>query len=195
VSTPCLDLAARGFAIIPGFLAPELVATLREELLALDREGQLRPAGIGRATEYVQRADVRGDLISWLESGACSEAQATAMAALEALRVELNRTAFLGLRELECHLALYPPGGHYDKHLDAFRGRSERRVSIVVYLNADWRAGDGGQLRLYEAGSDGLACDIDPIGGTLACFLSEEIWHEVLPTTRTRLSLTGWFRS
>ncbi len=30
--------------------------------------------------------------------------------------------------------------------------------------------------------------------GTLAVFLSANLPHEVLPATRERLSLTGWFR-
>ena len=33
-----------------------------------------------------------------------------------------------------------------------------------------------------------------PQAGTLALFLSGEMPHEVLPATRERLSLTGWFR-
>ena len=33
-----------------------------------------------------------------------------------------------------------------------------------------------------------------PQAGTLALFLSADMPHEVLPATRERLSLTGWFR-
>ncbi len=33
-----------------------------------------------------------------------------------------------------------------------------------------------------------------PIGGCLVVFLPGDIPHEVLPATRDRLSLTGWFR-
>ena len=35
---------------------------------------------------------------------------------------------------------------------------------------------------------------IDPRGGTLACFLSETVPHEVLTSHRERYSLTAWFR-
>jgi SM-20-related protein len=38
----------------------------------------------------------------------------------------------------------------------------------------------------------GIRCE--PTGGCLVVFLSGEVPHEVLPATRERLSLTGWFR-
>jgi SM-20-related protein len=38
------------------------------------------------------------------------------------------------------------------------------------------------------------AYDVQPTGGCLVVFLSGEVPHEVLPATRERLSLTGWFR-
>lgn len=47
-------------------------------------------------------------------------------------------------------------------------------------------------MRLYLA--DGREHDVLPQAGTLALFLSSEMPHEVLPATRERLSLTGWFR-
>ena len=66
--------------------------------------------------------------------------------------------------------------------------------TLWTILNDDWRQADGGELRLYRSGSDTeVACDIRPEAGTLVCFASEEIWHEVRPTNRARLSLTGWF--
>lgn len=34
-----------------------------------------------------------------------------------------------------------------------------------------------------------------PRQGTLACFLSEDIPHEVLPPARERVSIAGWFRA
>ena len=45
-----------------------------------------------------------------------------------------------------------------------------------------------------DAQDDARALDIFPVGGTLVAFLSARYWHEVLPATRERLSLTGWFK-
>ena len=39
------------------------------------------------------------------------------------------------------------------------------------------------------------AIDVQPLGGTLVCFLAERFEHEVLPARRERLSVTGWFRA
>lgn len=47
-------------------------------------------------------------------------------------------------------------------------------------------------MRLYL--SDGREHDVLPQAGTLALFLSGDMPHEVLPATRERRSLTGWFR-
>jgi SM-20-related protein len=66
---------------------------------------------------------------------------------------------------------------------------------VVLYLNEAWTEADGGLLRLYERDApDRLAATVLPRAGTLACFMSDTIWHEVTETGRERLSVTGWFR-
>jgi SM-20-related protein len=108
----------------------------------------------------------------------------------------LNRELQLGLFELEAHFAAYPPGAFYRRHRDQQTGSNIRVVSCVLYLNSDWKgADDGGQLRLYlDSEQSANYQDVPPEGGTLVCFMSERFWHEVLPASRLRLSLTGWFR-
>jgi SM-20-related protein len=70
-------------------------------------------------------------------------------------------------------------------------------VSIILYLNDSWKEADGGQLRLYLPQDDGTERveDVLPIGGRLVVFLSAEVPHEVLPTHKPRLSITGWLRN
>ena len=87
------------------------------------------------------------------------------------------------------HFALYPPGAFYKRHLDAFKERNARKISLILYLNQDWQVTDGGQLRMYLPEQ---RLDISPLGGRLVCFRSELIEHEVLPAKRDRLSITGW---
>lgn len=41
---------------------------------------------------------------------------------------------------------------------------------------------------------DNVDYDVLPTGGCLVVFMSGEVPHEVMPATRDRLSLTGWFR-
>jgi SM-20-related protein len=59
----------------------------------------------------------------------------------------------------------------------------------VLYLNADWQPSDGGELVIYKP--EGNEHRIQPLQGTLAIFLSE-LEHEVLLTSRDRMSITGW---
>jgi SM-20-related protein len=112
---------------------------------------------------------------------------------LERLRLELNRETLLGLFELELQYAWYPPGTGYARHVDQPHGRTQRQVSLVLYLNEGWTPAAGGELRIFDA-ADGHR-DIEPIAGRLVCFLTPGRAHAVLPTQRDRLSVSGWFRA
>ncbi|MEZ5541796.1 MAG: 2OG-Fe(II) oxygenase family protein [Pseudomonadota bacterium] len=187
-------LAAQGWSVTPDFLEPDLVAVLRQELTDAWTSGAFRRAGVGRGAQREFRPEVRTDWVRWLDPQTCSAAQGAYLAALERLRQALNAALYLGLFEFEAHQAVYPPGSYYRKHLDQFIGIGARRVSCILYLNADWQADDGGQLRLYtDAEVPDRHVDILPTGGTLATFLSARFLHEVLPARRARMSITGWF--
>jgi SM-20-related protein len=183
-----------GWCVSPGFLPRDLTARLREEAAQLHVDGRFLPAYIGQGDDRHLEPDQRSDLIRWL-SPPFTPAQQEYLKTMEQLRLALNQTLFLGLFDFECHLSIYPPGARYRKHLDQFQRDSRRTVSCVVYLNDAWLPEYGGQLRLFGATvEDAPFQDIYPIGGTLACFLSSKIPHEVWPSTQERYSLTGWFR-
>ena len=188
-------LAGQGWCVTPGFLAPQLVGELRQELEACWQAGGFRQAGVGRGAALQFRPEVRTDYVHWLDPQHCSAAQHRYLDTLEGLRQALNRTLFLGLFAFEAHQAVYPPGTYYRRHLDQFVGIGARRVTCTLYLNEDWQAADGGQLRIYTDPDDPRHYeDILPLGGTLVTFLSARFLHEVLPAQRSRLSITGWFR-
>jgi SM-20-related protein len=189
-------IAGQGWSVTPDFLAPGLVDELRRELDALRAAGEFRHAGVGRGAQREVRPEVRADRVCWLDPLACTLAQSRYLAALEELRQALNAALFLGLFDFEAHLAVYPPGTYYRKHLDQFAGIGSRCVTCVLYLNRDWQDTDGGRLRLYTAPDDPAHYeDIPPQGGTLVTFLSARFLHEVLPAHRDRYSITGWFRT
>ncbi|MVW74271.1 2OG-Fe(II) oxygenase [Pseudomonas xionganensis] len=194
--TACLtrivdDLAEQGWSLQPAFVPQALTLQLAEECRKRDAEGALTPAGVGRGGALQVREGVRGDHIQWLEPGQ-SAASDQYLQRLDELRLALNQGLYLGLEDFEGHFALYPPGAFYQKHVDRFRDDDRRTVSAVFYLNADWQAEQGGALRLYL--NDGSTRDVLPQAGTLLLFLSADLPHEVLPASRERLSLTGWFR-
>ena len=191
----CAAIANEGCAVEADFLPQANVATLADEARERNAAGEFHAAGVGRGAAHVQRNDVRGDRILWLDRSLASSAQQPFWQAQEALRLALNETLLLGLFSFEGHYALYPPGAYYRRHRDRFRdaaGSSDIRViSCALYLNENWAPTDGGALRIYDGER---VRDVLPVAGTLVCFLSDRFEHEVLPATRERLSLTGWFR-
>lgn len=154
--------------------------------------GEFRAARIGRDRSLQRRAEIRGDSICWLAEPLLP-AETALLARLEGLRLALNREAMLGLFEFELQYARYPPGAGYQRHVDQPRGRNERRVTMILYLNRRWNAQAGGELRVFEDG--GAHHDIAPIGGRLVCFLTGGREHAVLPASCTRWSVSGWFRT
>ncbi|MGS0743566.1 2OG-Fe(II) oxygenase [Glaciimonas sp. GG7] len=184
------DLIVRGWSYQADFLPADLVLALAAECRMRADQGVLVPAGVGRGAGVAVNAGVRGDSIAWLDAG-YSAACDRYLGIMETLREALNQTLYLGLEEYETHFAQYPPGAFYQKHIDRFRDNDRRTVSVVLYLNQGWLPEHGGALRLHM---DGQHQDILPLAGSLALFLSADMPHEVLPATRERLSLTGWFK-
>lgn len=200
VDARCVQIATRlgeqGWCVTPEFLSPALVAQARNELQTGWLCGDFRLAGVGRGTSQQLRPLVRTDWTRWLDPLQCEPAHRCYLAQLELLREVINRTLYLGLFEFEAHLAVYPPGTYYRKHLDRFRDNSTRSVSCILYLNEDWCAADGGQLRIYtDTQDDRHFEEVLPLGGQLVTFLSSRFLHEVLPSRRQRTSITGWFRT
>lgn len=194
-------LTTEGYVVCDDFLPHTVVQALRQAAQGRHAEGQFQSAGIGRGQQHTQRADIRSDSILWLEDHDPHHAVRAYHQALSTLQGVLNQILFLGLFEFEGHFAHYTPGGFYLPHVDAFQGKTSRKVSCIFYLNADWLPAEGGQLRIYTDSLTGQAqqanaefVDILPMAGRLVMFLSEQYWHEVRPATRTRWSATGWFR-
>ncbi len=185
------DLAEHGWSQQNIFLPEQLTLELAAECRLLAAGGALNAASVGRGTAQAIRTDIRGDRILWLKAGQ-SPACDSYLHIMENLRIALNRTLYLGLVDYESHFALYAPGASYQTHLDRFRDDDCRTVSVIIYLNHGWLPEQGGALRLHPQGESTL--DISPLGSRLVLFLSADMLHEVLPATRDRMSLAGWFR-
>lgn len=183
-------LGETGACRIVGFPDANATAALRADLLRLREDGALREAAVGHGADKALRQDIRGDSTLWLDDERAGDAACDFLSRLDELRTQLNRELFLGIAEVEAHYACYPPGAFYRRHRDRFRDSDARVVSLVSYLNDDWRQSDGGALRLYLPGGK---IDVIPQGGTSVCFLSE-LEHEVLPAARQRLSIAAWMR-
>lgn len=194
---PLIDqMLTDGYGVMDNFLPPPAVTALRTALRHRHQAGQFRSAGIGNQRVTVE-ADIRGDEIHWLDEATATADEAAFLHRIGQFVRYLNQTCYLGLRDYEFHYARYPTGTFYQRHLDRFRSDSRRKLSVICYLNADWRETDGGQLALYlpEAGGSERRVMVTPVGGRLVCFDSGQLEHEVLPATRERLSVTGWLKT
>lgn len=184
-------LRTTGYIILEEvFTLPQLQAWFID-IKSADSE-QFRPAGIGREQGQMVNQFVRRDRICWLD--ASHEPVVSYLEWMEQLRLRINRELFLGLFDYECHYAHYSEGAFYKKHLDSFKGNSNRRLSSILYLNPAWQSSDGGELVLYAEGGDKVLQTVLPTFGKMVFFLSEEFPHEVLAAKCSRYSLTGWFR-
>ncbi len=185
------DILSKGYSINPCALPLDLSTALKQHLHAMPQY-KFEEAGIGRDQSHSLNNFVRTDEICWIngESSAGSDWLDWA----GQLQRYLNRRLFLGLFSFESHFAHYSPGDFYKRHYDAFKGQANRVLSLVVYLNHAWQPDEGGELVLYLNDQDENGIRVTPSFGTVAVFLSEEFPHEVLPATRDRFSIAGWFR-
>lgn len=170
-----------GWVWLPNFLSDELNT-------ALAHEAQLAPAGVGRQGAHQLNQQIRRDATQWFDGSTAAQQQYLAQMAL--LQQLFNRRCFLGLFDFECHFARYQNGDYYQKHVDAFSGRSNRVLTTVSYLNS---VSAGGELALYDE-HDKLIDKFLPTAGGLILFESERFPHEVLPAIDSRYSIAGWFR-
>jgi len=183
------NLAEHSYAIADQFLSQEEV----NAVLATDdfkkRTDRFKKAGIGKHQDLQINEAIRGDYIQWLDKRSAPAEISVYLNRVNKLMHYLNQTLFLSLKDFEIHLTIYPVGSFYKRHLDQFKKDDHRKLSIICYLNPDWKEDQGGALRIYLPHG---TRDILPIAGRLVCFRSDHLEHEVLPATRERLSLTGW---
>lgn len=188
------DLDLHGYSVSEDLLSESHVTALAATAMVHQAQGRLVQARTGQTKSENQ--SLRGDSIEWLDERSPDEPVVACLARFEALRLVLNERLFMNVQELETHFASYPPGAVYQRHLDQFStGPQSRLLSLVFYLNDGWVVANGGALRLYLGDETESHTDISPTGGRLVLFDSSRFWHEVLPSTRERLSVTGWFRT
>ena len=182
------ELANDDYLIIDDFLSESLFQKLKAFLLQHLDMDNFSKAGIGALNEYQVKKSIRGDFIYWLDKNRDQELSELFLLIEHSMKM-FNRLCYLSLSGFEFHLAHYPQGSFYKRHLDQFRERNNRMITMIVYLNEDWKTGDGGELKIYLADKDAL---IEPIKNRCVIFKSDTLEHEVLVTNKSRFSLTGW---
>jgi SM-20-related protein len=183
----------------PPILPPEIIVAMRQQSINLRDEGRFEQswsekidAATGQATRFDKEGvfacepdgrdyDTAPDLITYM-----SVLLQTLPAILNGEEPTLGMD--LSVASFNAKLAVTSPGGSvYPLHIDNPQGLSvddTRKLTCILYLNPDYKDQDGGELRIVLGDEKGLqTIDIPPSGGRLLLFWSDEIPHEVLPTS------------
>lgn len=185
-------LLNQGFGVCQDLFDESTIISLRENLLNHHAHSEMHPAGIGRKFDHQKNAEVRGDVIKWIDRQPTHFAEQILMSRIQEFVDYLNRTCYTSINDFEFHYAYYAQGSFYKRHLDQFKSDKGRKFSFVIYLNDNWLESDGGHLSLYGVTETRLS----PIAGRIVFFKSDEVEHEVhVSPTRARLSIAGWLKS
>ncbi len=184
------DLMWKGYAEINGLIKKETLDGLKKKIKIVERQNLFAPAAIGNQNRIVNK-EKRKDNIYWIDKtqGVFEKAF---FDEISSLYKYLNLHCFTGITNAEFLLAKYEPNSFYEKHLDGFKKENKRKYSVVTYLNDNWGKEDKGELVLYPMGEKPIT--MLPEFGKTVIFRSDEMLHEVKPTSRIRYSVTGWLK-
>jgi SM-20-related protein len=180
------------FGLCDDFIDQSFSAELKNLLLKKYQSGLFKSASIGKGDKNQHNTEIRSDSILWIDNLSEHPVEKTLIRLIDDFINHLNQTCFTGLNSFEIHYALYPEGSFYKKHLDSFHLDKRRFYSFILYLNEDWTQENGGQLKIYPKNNE--VVEILPISGRAVFFPSQSLFHEVLPSNKSRMSITGWFR-
>src|SRR5664279_108069 len=174
------------------FLSTELAGRLQQNLLDLDQACKMQSAGIGNDRVKVLKQNKRGDKICWIDNDSKEPAEREFLNQVDAFIEHLNQSCYTRINDYEFHYALYETGSSYKRHLDQFKNNTDRKFSLINYLNTNWKADEGGELSIYH---EGAVEKILPHIRKAVFFKSETSEHEVSVSTRPRMSISGWLKS
>lgn len=188
------ELIDNEFGCSDDFFLPQTIEGLRANITNLNLSGYLKPAGVGNQSNFQNNKLVRGDKVNWIDDQTSNPFEDVYLKKIWRFIDHMNKTCFTSIKTFESHYANYDVGGFYKRHLDQFKSEKGRKFSIVLYLNEDWKQEDGGMLSIYPQKSEQK--DILPLGGRLVFFRSDEMEHEVHPSsTRERYSIACWLKN
>lgn len=160
-----------------------------DDLTALQNESGFIEYRQAHLTHGERESAIRGDSIRWIDES-CPVGSAY-LGAIDELGRYFNATLYTGIRSSEAHYACYPSGFGYKWHSDNPKGRDERVISAVFYLNDNWTAGNGGAITVVD--KTGETIQLLPQLNRLVVFDSN-LLHQVEITNRTRFSIATWLR-
>ena len=174
-----------------GFLSKSLSNGLQQNLLQLQRNNMMTNARVGNEEVKDKKQKIRGDKIYWMDKSHSNIYEQEFLQLAEGFISHLNSTCYTGINDYEFHYAVYEEGSFYKRHTDQFKNDSNRKYSLINYLNENWLEEDGGQLLVYQNNDTQT---ILPHSQTAVFFKSNEMEHEVTKANRQRMSISGWLK-
>ncbi|KAF1332546.1 Egl nine-like 3 isoform x1, partial [Globisporangium splendens] len=218
-------LQSDGFAVLDQFVGSLLSHDVRDEVeqlylsyaskrTTLDSEGsdlekapefklgELAGGNTGRNLRY-KMEHVRGDYMLWVDENdtfcppslrlMLRQMDRLVLERLPAWSLELGHSSLLRKKAM---VTCYPGNGaRYTKHCGN-PNKDGRKLTAILYLNADWQPEHGGELQLHLPKTPKENDHkIAPIMDRLLLFFSDRrVPHEVLPCYgRNRFALTVWY--
>lgn len=173
------------------FLDSKLTEGLRQNIKQLQHDNLMVTGGTGNEAVRDVSTLMRGDSIYWMDSKHDNIFEQEFLHHIDQFVEYLNRYCYTGINAHEFHYAVYETGCFYKRHKDQFKNDSNRKFSLINYLNEDWIEADGGDLLVYP---DESMTRIRPSNQTAVFFKSDELEHEVSVAHRSRMSITGWLK-
>ena len=173
------------------FLNEKLSNGLQQHIVQLQEQNLMYAAGIGNEIIKDSKQKMRGDKIYWMDKNHSNIYEQEFLQLAEDFIDRLNKTCYTGINAYEFHYAVYEEGSYYKRHRDQFKNDSNRKYSLISYLNRNWLEEDGGQLLVYQ--DEGIK-KILPQSQSAVFFKSDEMEHEVTVANRSRMSVSGWLK-
>ncbi|KAL1496757.1 hypothetical protein AB1Y20_014347 [Prymnesium parvum] len=188
------ELVARGYAVVDGALPAALCEKLRREMEALEAAGQLWNSHSYAGERGAAHRHIHETQLDYKD---------VRKIAPTFNRIEKDSTLIDLLRGVPGlaniggqHVRIQINSGHggcYTLHTDA--GTAEvgsgqtLLVTALVYLNRDWKEGDGGELRVFPYPF--APRKIPPLEGRMVLFEPRMV-HDVMPNFKKRFCFTLW---
>lgn len=173
------------------FMSDSLAKGLQENIFQLQQDNLMTAAGIGNLEIKDAHQKMRSDQIYWMDKSHDNIYEQEFLQLAEDFIDRLNSTCYTGINGYEFHYAVYAEGSFYKRHRDQFKNDSDRKYSLINYLNDNWQEEDGGQLLVYQ---EEAVQKILPQSKTAVFFKSDQMEHEVTVANRQRMSITGWLK-
>lgn len=177
------------WAVVDNLLPEDTIRVLRKEAVALRREGffqtsQSERNGVVYEKNNVEAMQLDGDEQYFIAPRLHEYVVQTARSLPGLLNNgDVDVDGSYAANKLAVCLG---DGSSYDKHFDNGGGADTRKLTALLYLNADWTPEMGGEFRLWAddgTGSGTEECvDVEPRGGRLLVFFADSLPHAVMPS-------------